>query len=136
MASKAVMDAVSARLTADWTNCPVDDPNTVGGTPADGSAFLTVQYPVANEEHIGLGSIGARTYREEGGIRFVLSVPRGAGLSLAMTWADQLRSMFRAAQFGGVTCQAAAPPALDDSNDNGNYFLLRMVVLYYFDLLA
>lgn len=136
MASKAVMDAVSARLSANWTATAIVDPNTAGEPPADGSAFLTVQYPVANEEHISLGQPGGRLFREEGGIRFVLAVPRGIGVEQALAWMDGLRLAFRAAQFAGVTCQAAPPPAIDDENDQGGMYRLRLVVLYYFDLLA
>lgn len=136
MASNAVMTAVKARLAGGWTNCPVPDINTVGETPADGSAFLTVQYPVSTEEHVGLGQVGQRVFREEGAIRFVLSVPRGQGIDQATQWADQLRVLFRAAEFSGVTCEAASPAAFDDSNDNGDYFILRVIVPYFYDLAA
>lgn len=136
MASKLVVDAVEARLTANWTNCPVRGANASGDVPADGSAFLTVQYPVANEEHITLGPVGQRTFRETGGIRFVLSLPAGQGTSFGLGWADQLRALFRAQQFGGVSCLAASPAFIADANEDGVYFKLSVVVDYYFDISA
>jgi hypothetical protein len=53
MASKAVEDAVDAYLAANWTHagvCPIFVENEQGEIPADGSAFLKLQYPVANVE--------------------------------------------------------------------------------------
>jgi len=134
MASASVVAAVEARLAANWANCTVLELNGPGDTPTDGSAFLTVQYPVANEQHIGLGQVGQRVFRESGGIRFVLSIPRGDGLTQGLGWADDLRNLFRAAQFGGVNCIAASPPFLNDSNDDGQYFKLSVVVEYYADV--
>jgi hypothetical protein len=136
MASQLVVDAVEARLAANWTNCPVRGANASGDVPADGSAFLVVQYPVANEEHIALGPVGQRTFRELGGIRFVLSMPAGQGASFGLGWADQLRALFRAQQFAGVSCLAASPPRIDDGNESGGYFRLSVVVEYYADILA
>lgn len=136
MASKLVVDAVEARLAANWTLCTVRGLNGSADTPADASAFLTVQYPVANEAHIGLGQVGQRTFRETGGIRLVLAMPRGRGVSLGLGWAEQLRALFRAQQFGGVNCLGANPAFLDDSNDDGGYFRLSIVVEYFADILA
>jgi hypothetical protein len=57
---------------------------------ADGSSFLTVQYPIANSRHVGMASIGNRIFREEGVIRLVLSARRGRGQSQALQWCDAL----------------------------------------------
>jgi hypothetical protein len=95
MALKAVVDAVEARLAANWTLCPVIGANGQGETPDDGSAFLTVQYPVANASQTTIGAPGSNVFREEGAIRFVLNVPRGAGLATGLTWADTLAGLFR-----------------------------------------
>lgn len=136
MASKAVIDAVSARLAANWTQTVVIPLNEQGEVPTDGKPFLSVQYPIAQETHVGMAAVGFRTFREEGAIRFVLSVSRGEGVSQALIWADQLRALFRAQQFGGVSCLSPAPAFFDDSNDRGAYFVLSIVCEYYFDLYA
>jgi hypothetical protein len=136
MASKLVMDAVTARLATSWSDCPVIDPNTTSSSPADGTEFLTVQYPVANETHISLGQPGQRVFRETGAIRFVLSVPRGQGLAVGAQHADDLRALFRAAQFSGITCEGASPAAIDESNADGSYFILRIIVPYFVDVQA
>jgi hypothetical protein len=136
MARKAVIDAVEARLAANWTLCPVIGVNTTAQTPADGSAFLTVQYPVANEEQASIGAPGSNIFREEGGIRFVLNVERGAGLSTGLQWADALASLFRGAVFSGVRVTGLSSPAIDDRNDDGLFFQLSLVVLYEHDITA
>lgn len=136
MASKAVVDAVMARLAANWTNCPVVEMNTVRTAPAAGTPFLVVQFPVSNEEHITLGQVGQRTFREEGGFRLVLAMPSGAGLGTGQLWSDQLRALFRAAQFAGVNCLGATGGPLADGNDDANYFKFSVVVEYYADIFA
>lgn len=136
MASKAVMDAIAARLAASWTATPVDTLNSVGDPPADGSPFLTVQYPIASEEQITVGAPGNNVFRESGVIRFVLSIQRGLGVDQGMSMVDMLRVLFRGKQFDGVTTWGASPPVLDDRNDSGNYWTLSLVVPYYFDLFA
>lgn len=136
MASKPVVDAVEARLAANWTTTPIIGVNTLGEPPADGSAFLTVQYPVANESHIGMAGVGNRTFREDGAFRLVLSVPRGVGRALGLTWCETLRSLFRVQQFSGVTARIPSPPVENDSNDKGKYWVLSFVVTYWFDFFA
>lgn len=134
MASKVVMDAVSARIGGTWNGYPVFDPNTVGDPPADGSRFLAIQYPVANENQITVGSPGANVFREDGAIRFVYSIPRGVGVGDDIGLLDGLRALFRGKQFAFVTTYAPSSAVLDDSNDNGNYWKLSFAVPYYFDL--
>lgn len=136
MASKLVVDAVENRLAAMWSHTPVIGLNTVGETPADGTSFLTVQYPVATEEPASVGSPGSNVFREEGGFWLVLSVPRGQGLGVPMTWIDELRAMFRAKQFGGVNCVGASPAYQDDNIENGAYVRLSSVITYYADILG
>lgn len=136
MAGKPVVDAVEARLAANWTTTPIIGVNLQGDTPSDGSAFVAVQYPVANEAHVGMAGVGQRTFRETGAFRIVINIARGQGVALGLQYAETLRSLFRAAQFSGVSCLAPSPAIEDNTNDNGNYYVLTFVVTYYFDLLA
>lgn len=136
MAQAAVMAAVTQRLTDNFTRCPVKGINLDGDTPADGSPFLAIEYPVANEQQITIGSPGANTYRETGAIRFVLSIVRGTGVDQGMAWAGELAALFRGKQFASVNTREALSPTLDDGNDNGNYWKLSFAVSYYFDFLA
>lgn len=136
MASKAVKDAVSARLAANWTTTPIFGLNLGGDTPKDGSAFIEVQYPVADEQHVGMAGVGNRTFRETGAFRIIISTPRGDGTDIGDGYADTLRALFRAAQFSGVSCLAPSPPVEDDSNDNGMYYVVSFAVPYWFDIFA
>lgn len=141
MASAAVMAAVRARIEALWSRTPVRFPNeldAVAGAqaPADGSAFLIVQYPVAVEDQITLGAPGSNVFREEGAIRFVMQVPYGAGLDTYAEWLDELRALFRGKQFDGVTTYAASPAISDDGNDDGNFWALSCAIPYQYDVFA
>lgn len=136
MASAAVVTAVEARLAANFTRCPVVSLNLLGTAPDDGSPFLTVQYPVANGQQQSIGSPGANVWREDGAFRLILNIRRAQGVTEGMQWADELAALFRGKQFGGMSTWAPTSPVLDDSNDNGNYWVLSFVVPYYADILG
>lgn len=129
--------AIEARLAANWSHSVIFGPNAEGEPPTDGSPYVLVQYPVAAEEnHVGLGGVGNRTFREEGGFRVVLHIQRSKGVTEGRAWIEELRSLFRAAQFDGVSCTTVSNAAENDSSENGNYYLLSFAVTYYFDILA
>lgn len=134
MPAQAVDDAVLARLRAGWSTTPIFNYNVTGDTPADGSPFVSVDYPVVNENQITIGAPGNNVFREEGTIRVRLSYPRGKGIRQAWGYVDTLRALLRSASFSGVVTWAAGGPALDDSAENGNYVVLSFVTPYYFDL--
>lgn len=138
MASAAVVSAVEARIATYWTATSYFSPNTVADTPTDGTAFLTIQFPLANAEQISVGAPGAQLFREEGGIRFVLSIPRSqtGGVAYWMGQMETLLANFRAKKFGGMQTFAPTSPVLDDSNDDGTYYKLSAVVPYNLNALG
>lgn len=139
MASATVVTAVEARLASVWAHgdCPVvTDPLAVDA-PADASSFLKVQYPVAIEESMSVGSPGANVQRESGTIRFVIHARRtAAGIVTGRSYMDELRGLFRWKDFGGIRTQSASPPVEDNDSDAGNYFVLAAIVGYEYDILA
>lgn len=136
MASASVMITVKERLDAFWTHTPIAYPNDTFKAPADGSPFLAVQYPVATETQASIGAPGANLHREEGVIRFVLQVERGAGVIDWTAWLDELRGHFRSKSFGGVRTYEASPAVLDDRSDDGKYWALSSAVAYDADVLG
>jgi hypothetical protein len=130
MAHKDVVDAVHARVGTAWSGLPVLrlNDNSVQ-RPSDGSAFIQVQFPASRTERL---PINERLYREVGGFRFVISGKSGNGLSDVLTWAEGLAALFRDQEFDGVRCQVPGSPFLDDSNDDGLYFVCSLVVPYEF----
>jgi len=135
MASQPVKDAVAAFLAANWTTLPVVGINNQDVTPADGSAWLQVQYPVGKEDFIGMAAVGSRTFREEGAVRFVIAVPRAVGDGQAGAWIETLRDLFRAATINHngtiVIFREAQTATTGDPVDN--YWTLSFAVAYYFD---
>lgn len=140
MASKSVVDTVEAYLGANWTTTSIIGINTTGEVPADGSSFLTLQYPVANEQHVGMGGVGDRAFRETGAIRLVLSVPRAQGQGQGLAWCETLRTLFRAKDITGpgglVRTREPSPPIVNNANDDGIYWVLSFAIPYWFDLIA
>lgn len=136
MASKTVMDAVAARLAANWTLSAIVDDDTTGQGPADGSPYVTIEYPVSVENQITVGAPGNNVFRETGAFRLKLVSPTGTGLSQPIAWVDQLRGIFRGKQFSGVTCYAPSPAVVDNSNYLPGKFVVSSSVPYYADLFA
>ncbi|MCW6509821.1 phage tail terminator-like protein [Lichenifustis flavocetrariae] len=136
MASQAVFDAVMARLEANWDQTPITDANGGGCVPARNTPFLSVEFPIANEEQLTVGSPRHNVFREEGAFRIVLSVPIGHRLTPFNAWVDALRSVFRGQTFAGVTTWGAAPSITNARSVNGAYYELSFSVPYRFDFLA
>ena len=130
MARLAVVNAVKARLGATWNGLPVIAPNdAMSETPADGSAFIALEFPVSNTERL---PVNQRRYQEEGGFRIVINGERGAGVDDILTLADQVAALFCDQSFDGVRTQAPTSPRIDDGNDEGNYFRVVVAVPYTF----
>lgn len=136
-AASAFHGRLAAFLAADavtWGGLLLKDLNTGFDPPDDGGPFILLQFPASHEEPISLGAPGANRYREEGGARFVLAAPLGDGVDAWSARLSALRAHFRGKSFDGVTTYGASPPAYDDSNDDGSYWVAAWVVPYRFDL--
>lgn len=137
MTQRSVMKAVADRLEAGWDSAPIIGANTRKAvTPPDGSPYVLVQYPYNSARQLTFGAPGANVWREEGGIRFVLNVRRGAGLDQGFQWAEEIARLFRGKEFDGVQTFAPTSPVIDDENDDGAYFVMSFVVPYQFDLIG
>jgi hypothetical protein len=106
------------------------DENDVADAPQQ--SFITVEYPVANEDRITVGT--PALFRESGGIRFVIHILNLSGLQQALGWADEIRDLFRDRLFDGVMTFAAAPPPFSQSNRSGTFYLVPFVVAYHYDI--
>lgn len=136
MASKAVCDAVKARLAASFAVCPVYEVNNQLEGPADGAAYVQVQYPIGPREQASIGAPGSNVIREEGAIRFVIFTPIGTGLEPIHTIADALTALFQNARFANVRCDVPTTPVIDDGNDRAGWFVASIAVAYEYDTFA
>lgn len=121
MSSKAVADAIDAYLAANWTACPVLTENADEETPADGSAFLVVQYFGAQNRRVTLAPV----FEEEGAFRIVINVPRGQGPALMRQYAADLVDLFRGVDVGAVHCLTPSEPF---AVVEGNFYTGALVV--------
>ncbi|TDR90295.1 phage tail terminator-like protein [Enterovirga rhinocerotis] len=143
MARLAVVNAVLNRLGP--LTGPADDPkrywqpssgdpvlvvgpNETGDADPAGGRFITVQFPVANEEMRSIGDPGNNLWVEEGVIRLVIGAERNAGLNQALAWADELASLFRGQSFDGVQCWAVTSPQMDDRNEESGYYRVPLAI--------
>lgn len=132
MASAAVVAAVKARQVAGWSTTDVYYPNETFTPPADGkTAFVQIDFPVAQSDQASLGAPGANRFRDLGTIRFVINVEKGAGIDLATQYADELGDLFRAQVFTGVITYAPSPPVY--LGVDGNYAAWSVTVPYKYD---
>jgi hypothetical protein len=137
MAHTQVINAVSGRLAALWSLCPVQiEPAGPQPPPRDGSLFLAVEFHSSYSRQATIGSPGANIYRDEGAIRFVLHVPNSTGYRAGSEQCQILAGLFRGQQFDGVETFAPSPASVDRSRTGGNYLALAFVVPFKFDFTA
>jgi Bacteriophage related domain of unknown function len=136
MAGKAVVDAVGARLQSNWTATPVVIDDTTGEGTGDGSPYVTVEYPAAQENQITVGSPGNNIFRETGAFRIKIISPTGQGLDQPLIWIDQLRAIFRGKQFNGVTTFAPSPGVTLPANYIAGKYVISCACPYQYDFRA
>lgn len=136
MAGKVVVDAVAARLAANWTATAIVDDDAGGSVPYDGSAYVTIEYPVAVENQITVGSPGNNVFRESGAFRIKVVCQIGTGISQPLDWIDQIRAIFRGKHFGTITTFAPSPGVIDNTNYVAGKFVISSSVPYIANFFA
>ena len=123
-------------LAAQWSQCPVFgiNDNDSFEPPADGRAYIVVQYPINRAEQLTFGSPGSNVWREEGTFRLVLHTPRGSGKVQALSWSDTLTALYRGKGLAsGIVTWAPTSLVFDESNEDGNYYVSSFSVPYWHD---
>jgi len=138
MAHLSVVNAVAARVAANFTHCPIIGENSNQDVPADGSAFLQLQFPFSTTEWVEVEGPDGSIFREEGAFRFVLAVPRydAAATATGRQWLEELAQLFTGVAFDGVQTFAPDSPVADDNNDDASYYRLSMAVAYQFHFVS
>lgn len=127
MAKKAASDAIRARLAANWTSSVILGLNSTTQTPADGSSWVRVTFPVANNSKMTLG----RNYRESASALITVATQISDGLDTSNAWCESIAAIYRGQQFDGVDCAFDAP-SIREGVDNGSYFIASVIVPYRF----
>lgn len=125
MAQAAVVQAVTQTLTG-WTHTPVIELNKETDETVL-QEFLEPQYLVSRTKRL---PINERLYEEEGYVRFILGCERGVGVTTPLSYAQTLVDLFSDKTIGGVEFKPATSPALDETNDDGPWFVLTVLVPY------
>jgi len=137
MSTLAVMGIVDAIVAAEWDGTePVYTLNSNGPPPEAGTGFLTITYPMAKEDQIGIADDGSHLYRVDGGFVITLHLPRTTSLTTPLTNLDTLRAAFRGYvdPTGHFRIFGVNPVLIPDKADRGAYFELQFGVTYEFDL--
>ena len=139
--SAAVYEALTAHVAANWTHTPIRLPNGTADQPADGSAWLDVQFPLAREDNVTIGGgPGNNWWREGGGLVLSLMIPIGTEVNGASEpWLerlDALRATLRGQNIDGVVTWEASPVVIGETNDHGSHFELSFAVEWENDILG
>lgn len=132
MASAATLTAFEAKIDT-WSNissCPRKAINDLAASPA--SAWLEVESTISTEDRGEMGPPPV-TYREIGVIRLTPWVRNLAGVSQALTWADELRDLLRDTEFSDVVTYEIGPPTFDEKNRRGVFYGAPILVPYQRD---
>ncbi len=136
MAHAQVCTAAEAWLAAHWTHSevPILAPNGDGGVPADGAAFLKIDYPWCRSAQKSIGAPGNNVHREEGVFRVLIFVPRGIGVDDGRAWSAEIEAMFRGQSLAEHLVCYSPSTATDDQDTDGAYCVFAVAVEYRFDL--
>lgn len=128
MAHPLVEQAVEARLRAHWGDlCPIYVENTLAAPPGDGSPYLMLQFPVAQDRR---WSRNRKLHQQTGGARIVIHLPSGTGTAQMTNWGERLCAIFRGERFDGVICAEPQPPSAGEPD--GAYYWASVVVPFTF----
>lgn len=124
MAHRAVRIAVKSKLFS-WADTAELKVNEDVKPPANGSAWLRLEFPVSNNQRAALTNL----HLEQGSFLLVVGVPIKSGDDVAMVHAEKLAGFFRNQKFDGVHC---ASPSIDEGVEDGAYWTVPIIVPYTF----
>ncbi|WP_182422021.1 phage tail terminator-like protein [Aureimonas sp. ME7] len=127
MAALTVVQIVEARLRAGFDRCPIYVENSTLGTPSGGGPWILVDFPWSRSEWVS-----ADEFWEDGGFRVLLAIEAGAGAHDGRAWLDEIASLFRGVEVGGVQFFAPQSASTGDQSDRGVHFRLALTVPYQF----
>jgi hypothetical protein len=125
MPHKSASDAIRARLAANWTKSAILGVNADMEPPTDGSPWVRVTFPVANDDKLALGP----RYRDGSSAFIAVATEIAIGLEKSSEWCSEIAAIFRNHKFDGVDCAFAAP-TINEGRDQGSYWIASVVVPY------
>lgn len=125
MAHLSVVQAVEARLKANFDDCPIYFENSFTETPDEGGAWMLVDFPWCRSEWVS-----ANEFLEEGAFRVLLALEARTGTHAGRGWLDRIASLFRGQVHDGIQFYAPQSPMSDDRSDAGVSFRLSLTVPY------
>ena len=129
MASKVVLDAIEAQVTAEFSAAPVYMPNSIGSPAANLPAFVQIDFPVGMAEPLTLNGVD----QEIGSVRFIVHAALQSGTDDALTYADDIADAFRQKylESAGEIVQTGAPSSPVSLGDNGAYYRISLSVPFW-----
>ena len=132
MSSAAVRTAIRDRLAANFDSAPIVETINVNAVP-DYQPWVALDFLAGTEDIASIGDPGQNLYRESGTVQIHVFVPSGTGDTLAVTYADQIRAVFRGQSWDGVQVQGVDPPQTGDGSEDGSWFRASIAFDYDFD---
>jgi hypothetical protein len=104
MTNPGLRAAIKAELAANWTATPVFDLSDYASfddiPQGDADAMLLIQFIGGPERLAAIGQIENHSWEEQGVVIFHLVMPTGESSARALTYGEQLVSMFRGKRLG------------------------------------
>ncbi len=138
MSSAHVASKVRARLAARWTTTTiVPDIWLLNDSAPPTGVFYWVacDFGVGGfEDQITIGAPGNNVFREDGTFQIHVFGLAGNGETNLREYADTIRGIFRAADFDGIRCYGADPPAIGFGHEDGRWLRATIAVDYEYDI--
>lgn len=105
--------------------------------PPDGAThWIAPDFPGAVEEQITVGAPGANIFRESGTFQVHVFGLAGLGDTQLTTYAEAIRTLFRAQTVDSIRYYGADPPLIGEGSENGRWLRATVAVEYEYDLYA
>ena len=135
MSKKAVKDAVSTYLAANWTDTTILEIENIHVDQPPNEAWVALQWPGSVEYAAALSGC---CYREEGTFIINLIGVSGEGTDELDTLGDTMMDLFRGQTIEGVIIDMVTTPSYREDedrqeNESGNAYTYVISVDYHYD---
>lgn len=119
---------IEKRLITNWATTVIDiNENVEFNPPADGSDWIKLRIVDETTDRVNIGNPGV--HRAQGRIELEIYTGVNTGTRTGKTYAATLASLFRDAQFNGITCREASVNTIGERD--GRWITLVSVPFFW-----
>jgi len=128
MSFETIRRDIYKRLQDNWATTEIAFPNIPFADPSQDDTWIAIKLFEDNVNRINIGE--PALHRHNGTIGLEINVPKNTGTKTGRGHADTLATLFREAQFNGITCRE---PNITEIGDVEGWYRLTVAIPFYWD---